>query len=240
MPNLLYLSIGLLLLQSCITTSEVGQEATTLPKHVFEIGAEAGIIKASGGMRYGLLNKIDVGAYYQINLQDNHIAFPGLSTDFKWQLLGTPEKHFVFSSGLGFGTGIERTTLYNEDYYHSEEESIWMYGATSLDAYLPLYFTFYLPQLGEHFFFNCNPYLIYRFGFYEWEYTGNSYQEGFWNYRPMKQLNGGTAFSIGASSKRSSFKVVLNILLPTGHPEAYGNAELYATYGFRFNIKKDK
>ena len=234
--KLLHLLIVMILFQSCISSSHVGQEATTLPKHGFEAEGEAGILRVGGGIRYGLLKKIDVGTYYLLNIQDDHKAFPEVSTDFKLQIAGTPEKKFVLSTGLGFGTGIERTTLYNEDYYHSTEESWWMYGGTSLDGYLPLYFTLYLPELGDQFFINCNPYLIYRFGFYEWEYT-TGYQEGVWNYRRLNQLYGGTAWAIGQHFGSSTIKLGFNLLFLTGE---YGNVEIFATYGLRWNTKKNK
>lgn len=238
-----FILFGLIpLFSSCVTSFETGQEAATLPRKDLAAGFDVGIWKAAVTFRYGLLNKFDLGASCDFNLMDlsPNRGFPQFSTDCKWQFLGTPEKHFVLATGLGFGTGVDRTWLYNEDYYHSEEEGWSIYGGRSLDGYLPLYFSYYLVRPQARWSFNFNPYLVYRFGFYD-KFDSWAPGDDYTGYRSLNQVFGGTAFSIGMGTSHNSLRGVMNLLYAgPGSHNSLDEFELYLSYIHKFQLGKKK
>jgi hypothetical protein len=220
-----------MIFSSCITSFEAGQEAATLPKKDLAVGGNLGISKVAVNARYGLFNKLDIGASCNFNFIDRDNSsrriFPEFSIDTKWQFFGKPPDHFVISSGLGFGTGVERTTIWNEIYNRSEDEAWYRYGGKSLDGYLPLYFSYYLVKENNYWSFNCNPYLVYRFGFYD-EYTGLGPGDTFTGYRKLDQVFGGTAFSIGRGDRKNTLMGILNLLYPGPRsPNGLDGFEIY-------------
>ena len=243
---LIFILSAEMLLSACITSFQVGQEAHTLPKHTLEAGAELGGFKLGGGVRYGFLNKLDGGLYYNPDLITNYKdKFQPLSVDIKWQLLSSPKEHFVLSTGAGFGTGVERTTLWNEaGPYYSEEDAWYKYGSSSVDAYLPVYLSVYLHDSRFLYSFNFNPYLIYRLGFYEKVYDPNIYRSFHFDYRKMNIVLPGSAFSIMISDKHSTMSVaVLNFLHSNSQiydPNPVENFEVYWTYSHKFNLGRNR
>jgi len=117
---LFHLIGGFLMLSSCVTSFETGQEAATLPKNDLGIGAELGSMKAAVNARYGILNKLDFGTACNFRFNDlsGKASSVSISGDFKWQFFGEPVNHFVLATGAGFGTGIERTTSISRYIFH--------------------------------------------------------------------------------------------------------------------------
>ena len=240
----LFLIVGaLLFFSSCVTSFETGQEAATLSVKNLAVGADLGAMKMAANIRYGLFNKLDLGVSCNFNFPDadkNGAVFPEFSTDCKWQFIGTPDKHFVIATGVGFGTGVERTTLWNEIYSPSEDEAWYNYGGISFDGYLPLYFSYYLREKNSFWSFNCNPYIVYRFGFND-EYTGLGPGDDFTGYQTLNQVFGGTAFSMGVGGAKNSLLGVINLLYPGPHsPNALDAFEIYIAYSHKFNLARKK
>lgn len=233
----------MMMFSSCLTSFETGQEAATLPKKDLAVGADFGVLKIAANARYGLFNKLDLGASCNFNFvddDDKNIMFPEFSIDSKWQFFESPAKRFVISSGLGFGTGVERTTIWNEIYSPPEDYAWYYFGGTALDGYLPLYFSYYIIEGDTHWSFNCNPYLVYRFGFHD-GYTGLGPGDTFTGYQKMDQVFGGTAFSLGAGDKKNTVLGIINILYAAPHsPNDADGLELYIVYAHKFQLGKKK
>jgi len=231
-----------LFLTSCVTSFETGQEAATLTKNDLAVGFDAGSMKAALSARYGLIDKLDLGTScnFRFNEFSGKASSISVSGDFKWQFFGEPANHFVLATGAGFGTGIERTTLWNELYEPGEDEAWYRYGGTSYDAYLPLYFSYYISSKDgkDLISLNCNPYIVYRFGFYD-NYTGLGPGDAFTGYQKLDQVYGGTAFSIGVGNAKNSLLGIADLLYAGPHsPNGADEFELFIAYRHIFQFGK--
>jgi hypothetical protein len=241
-PIQYYLPIGFcvsVLFSSCITSFHVGQEAETLHKHTLELGIEAGGIRTGAGMRYGFLKNMDVGLYYVLDEIDyKKLEFPPVSCDIKWKFLSTANKHFAVATGLGFGTGVERSLPYDEVVHYSRD-SWYNYGGTSLDAYIPLYFSAYFNLGGDRFSFNYNPFVVYRFGFYD-RPLAPYYGPADYLFRSMNKGLIGNAFSIGMGDDKFSFFAVVNAEHYYHSGIGLENFEAYLTVAYKIDLLKFK
>lgn len=178
--------------QSCITSFNVGQSAETLPKSTLQVSGEVGEFKLAGGLRYGFFHKVDAGIYF--NNDNEKSKFPSLSADAKYRFFRSADNRILLSTGLGFGTGLERAIPWHEfvtSHYVSKEEEWYYHGGESVDFYLPLYFTANLFRGVEGGF---NPYLIYRTGYFK---TIDNYPApDSYQFVSMNKIYYGQAFSL--------------------------------------------
>jgi hypothetical protein len=184
---------------------------------------------------------MDFGLYYVLDVIDfQQLNFPPVSGDIKWKFLGSDSKHFALATGLGIGTGVERSLLYNDIFQHSSEDQWYYYGGTSVDGYVPLYFSAIFNLWGDRFSFNYNPFMVYRFGFYDSYHTSNSGSSEEYFFRPMNKALIGNAFSIGMGDDKFSVLGVLNIEKYPDSKREFENVEAYITFSYKIDLLKFK
>ncbi|HYV90782.1 MAG TPA: hypothetical protein VE978_03330 [Chitinophagales bacterium] len=214
-----------------------------MPKHIMQVSGEFGEFRMNIGIRYGFLDRLDGGLYYGVDAINQRKKLPLFSGDVKYKLIGTQEKHYVISTGAGFGSGVEYSYSWNETKPHYYEEDVWHhYGGSSMDGYVPIYFSGYMTFPKSILSFTYNPYLLYRFGFYDNFHPGGYYNQ--YNITPVYKNMGkgliGNAISITAKYKYASIYGVVNIQKYLNYKGGPGNGstggDVYVGVSWRFNL----
>ncbi len=141
LPRLIFFLLPVLL-SGCMTSFDLTQEARTLEPHTVSLRGTAGSAEVTTGVRYGIKEGWDAGAYYSVNYFAPSVT--GMqSLDTKIRLINDPR--YIISTGIGIGSGSDYLPGYLKSTENTDKEidHAAEFFHRSIDVLLPVYCTRY-------------------------------------------------------------------------------------------------